>query len=144
MTHPKQQNCTNAGHRAEHFEYMQSVCVFENISFCSLFTNRLRPFRDFNHHTVTSINHPILFSSETWDAVLSSLSLSVFHSCNAFCQQRTQGAVSDALVHWRWQEWSPVIHQTRQTSSIAPWSRPDSHVPIVDTFGGGQGSSWAL
>ncbi len=59
------------------FEYMQSVLVLKNITFCSLFTNRLRPFRDFNHHTVTSINHLFLFSSETWDAALSSLSLSV-------------------------------------------------------------------
>ncbi len=33
------------------FEYMQSVRVLENITFCSLFTNRLRPFRDFNHHS---------------------------------------------------------------------------------------------
>ncbi len=37
---------------------MQSVSVLENITFCSLFTNRLRPFRDFIHHTVTSINRP--------------------------------------------------------------------------------------
>ncbi len=59
------------------FEYMQSVRVFENITCCSLFTNRLRPFRDFNHHTVTSNNHPFLFSSETCNAVLSSLSLPV-------------------------------------------------------------------
>ncbi len=59
--------------------------TIENITFCSLFTNRLRTFRDFNHHTVTSINHPILFSSETWDAALSSLSLSVFCACNDFC-----------------------------------------------------------
>ncbi len=43
---------------------MQSVRVLENITFCSLFTNRLRPFHDFNHHTVTSINHLFLFSSE--------------------------------------------------------------------------------
>ncbi len=37
----------------------------------------MRPFRGFNHHTVTSINHLFLFSSETWDAALNSLSLSV-------------------------------------------------------------------
>ncbi len=56
---------------------MQSVRVLENITFCSLFINRLRPFHDFNHHTVTSNNHLFLFSSETWDAALNSLSLSV-------------------------------------------------------------------
>ncbi len=33
------------------FEYMQFVRVLENITFCNLFTNRLRPFRDFNHHS---------------------------------------------------------------------------------------------
>ncbi len=67
------------------FGYMQFVRVLENITFCSLFTNRLRPFGDFNHHTVTSINHLFLFSSETWDAALSSLSLSVLRACNVFC-----------------------------------------------------------
>ncbi len=65
--------------------YMPSVHVFENMTFCSLFTNRLRSFRDFNHHTVTSINHLFLCSSETWDAALSILSLSVFRACNNFC-----------------------------------------------------------
>ncbi len=35
--------------------------------------------------TVTSNNHPFLFSSETWDVALSSLSLSVFRACNDFC-----------------------------------------------------------
>ncbi len=45
--------------------------------FCSLFTNCLKSFRDFNHHTLTSNNHPFHFSSERWDAALSSLSLSV-------------------------------------------------------------------
>ncbi len=54
-----------------------AVSVFENITFFSLFTNRLRPFHDFNHHTVTSNNHLFLFSSEIWDAALNSLSLSV-------------------------------------------------------------------
>ncbi len=34
--------------------------------------------------TVTSNNHPFLFSSETWDAALNSLSLSVFCDCNNF------------------------------------------------------------
>ncbi len=34
--------------------YMQFVLVLENITFCSLFTNRLRPFRNFNHHTVAA------------------------------------------------------------------------------------------
>ncbi len=46
---------------------MQSVRVLENITFCSLFTNRLRPFRDFNHHTVM----------QTCNAVLNSLLLPV-------------------------------------------------------------------
>ncbi len=31
--------------------YMQFVRALENITFCSLFTNRLRPFRYFNHHS---------------------------------------------------------------------------------------------
>ncbi len=66
-------------------DWIEFVRVFENITFCSLFTNRLRPFRDFNHHTVTSINHLFLFSSETWDAALSSLLLSVLRACNDFC-----------------------------------------------------------
>ncbi len=61
------------------FEYMQFVRILENITFCSLFTNCLRPFCDFNHHTVTSNNPPppLLFWSKTCDAVLNSLSLSV-------------------------------------------------------------------
>ncbi len=37
--------------RAALFEYMQFVRVLENIRFCSLFTNRLSPFHDFNHHS---------------------------------------------------------------------------------------------
>ncbi len=64
--------------RAALFEYMQSVRVFENITFCSLFTNHLRPFCDFNHHHTVTSNHQFLFSSEAWDAVLNSLSLLVF------------------------------------------------------------------
>ena len=35
-----------------------------------------------------------------------------------------------------------VIHKTRPLSSIAPWSSSAVHMPIVDTFGGGQGSAW--
>ncbi len=37
--------------RAALFEYMQFVRVLEKITFCSIFTNRLRPFHDFNHHS---------------------------------------------------------------------------------------------
>ncbi len=37
--------------RAALFEYMQFVRVFENITFCSLFNNCLRPFHDFNHQS---------------------------------------------------------------------------------------------
>ncbi len=59
------QCCLNAMH-----------AVLENIMFCSEF-NCLRPFCDFNHHTVTRNNHPFLFLSETWDAVVNGLSLSV-------------------------------------------------------------------
>ncbi len=70
--------------RAALFEYMQFMRVLENRTFCSLFTNRLRPFRDFNHHS-NQQQPPFLFSSETWDAALSSLSLSVFRTCNEFC-----------------------------------------------------------
>ncbi len=58
--------------------------VFEKLTFCSLFINRMRPFRDFNHHTVTSINHLFLLTWETWDAALSSLSLSVLRASNDF------------------------------------------------------------
>ncbi len=35
--------------------------------------------------TVTSNHHPFLFSSETWESALSSLSLSVFRACNDVC-----------------------------------------------------------
>ncbi len=58
---------------------MQFLRVLENITFCNLFTNRLRPFCNFNNHTVASNNRPFLFSSETWDAAL--LSLAVGVSC---------------------------------------------------------------
>ncbi len=37
---------------------MQFVCVLQNITFCSLFTNCLKPFHDFNYNTVASIIHP--------------------------------------------------------------------------------------
>ncbi len=37
--------------RAALFENMQFVLVLENITFCSLFTDRLRLFGDFNHHS---------------------------------------------------------------------------------------------
>ncbi len=70
--------------RAALVEYMQFVRVLENILFYSLFTNRLRTFNDFNHHTVTSNNHLFLSSSETWDAALNSLSLSVVRGCRTF------------------------------------------------------------
>ncbi len=72
------------GARAALFEYVQLVRVLENITFCSLFTNRLRPFHNFNHHS-NQQQPPFLFSSETWDVALSSLSLSVFRACNDFC-----------------------------------------------------------
>ncbi len=42
--------------RAALFEYMPFVRVLENITFCSLFTNRLRPFHDLNHHS--NQHHP--------------------------------------------------------------------------------------
>ncbi len=48
---------------------MQFVRVLENITFCSLFTNCLRLFA-ISIITVTTNNHPFLFSSETWDAAL--------------------------------------------------------------------------
>ncbi len=63
---------------------MQSVHVLENIIFCSLFTNHLRPFRDFNHHTVTRIIHPSS-SHRRHEMQLYSLSLLVFRACNYFC-----------------------------------------------------------
>lgn len=37
-----------------------------------------------------------------------------------------------------------VIYQTRQTSSIAPWSSFGAHIPIVGAFDSGQGLSWAI
>ncbi len=43
------------------------------VTFCSLFTNRLRPFRDFIHHTVTSINHHSHRRHE------------MFRACHDFC-----------------------------------------------------------
>ena len=33
--------------------------------------------------------------------------------------------------------------RTQDSSSIAPWSSSDAHMPIVGAFGGGQGSAWA-
>ncbi len=62
---------------------MQFVCVLENITFCSLFI--VWGHFAISIITVTSINHPFLFSSETWDAALNSLWLSVFCACNDFC-----------------------------------------------------------
>ncbi len=64
--------------RAVLFEYMQFLRVFENITFCSLFTNRLRPFRDFNHHS--NQNQPPL-PLLIGDGLL----LSVLRACNDFC-----------------------------------------------------------
>ncbi len=58
--------------------------MLENTTFCSLFTNRLRPFRDFIHHTVTSINHPsFLIGDMRYSA--KQFSLLVFRACNDFC-----------------------------------------------------------
>ncbi len=64
--------------RAALFEYMQFVCVLVFLLIV------------WGHFTisiikVTNSNHPFLFSSETWDAALSSLSLSVFCACNDVC-----------------------------------------------------------
>ncbi len=73
--------------------------VLENTAFCSLFTNRLRPFRDFIHHTVASIIHPssshrrhdaALTVSRCWCFVLVmsfasfSDSLKYFHTADTF------------------------------------------------------------
>ncbi len=73
-------HCFSAGYRALDFEpwlkkqtKMQFVHVLENNIAVYLLFNR--PFRDFNHHTVTSNNHH--FSSKTCNAVLNSPSLSV-------------------------------------------------------------------
>ncbi len=62
---------------------MQFVRVLENITFCSLFI--VWGHFAISIITVTSNNHPFLFSSETWDAALNSLWLSVFCACNDFC-----------------------------------------------------------
>ncbi len=69
------------GARAALFECMPFVRVLENITFCSLFAN---PFHDFNHHS-NQQHPPVLLSSETWEAALSSLSLSVSRACNDVC-----------------------------------------------------------
>ncbi len=61
--------------RAALFENMQFVLVLENITFCSLFTNRLRLFGDFNHH---SNQHQPPLPLLIGDMRCSSLSLSVF------------------------------------------------------------------
>ncbi len=50
-------------------EYMQFMRVLENITSCSLFSNCLRPFRNFSHHTLTSNKHPFLFSLKTCNVV---------------------------------------------------------------------------
>ncbi len=64
------------------FEYMQFVRVLENITFRSLFTNHLRPFHDFNHHSNQQQPPlPLLIG----DMRCSSLSLSVFRACNDVC-----------------------------------------------------------
>ncbi len=53
--------------RAALFEYMQFVRVFENITFCSLFTNCLRPFHDFNHQSNQQQPHlPLLIGDMRW------------------------------------------------------------------------------
>ncbi len=74
--------------RAVWITYMPFVRVLENITFCSLFTNRLRPFRDFIYHTVTSINHPSSCHRRR-EIQCYSLSLLVFRSCNEFCTVRS-------------------------------------------------------
>ncbi len=61
--------------------------VVENTTLCSLFTNRLWPFRDFFHHTVTSINHP---SSSHWRHEM-------FRACNDFCTVQSAESLSTAL-----------------------------------------------
>ncbi len=64
------------------FEYMQSVHVLENITFCSLFTNRLRPFRDFNHHSNhATIALPLLIG----DMRCSTKQSLTVGACNDFC-----------------------------------------------------------
>ncbi len=68
--------------RAALFEYMQFVRVLENITFCNLFTNHLRPFHDFNHYSNQQQPPlPLLIG----DMRCSSLSLSVFRACNDVC-----------------------------------------------------------
>ncbi len=47
---------------------------------------------------VTSNNHPFLLS-ETWDAALSSLSLSVIHACNDFSVFWQFSILADCLLH---------------------------------------------
>ncbi len=61
LAHKLEQRCQNTC----------NLCVFYKI-LCTLLTNRLRPFGDFNHHTVTSSNRPPSAHQR-----LSSLSLSV-------------------------------------------------------------------
>ncbi len=61
---------------------MQSVRVLETIIFCGLFTNRLRPFLDFIHHTVTSITHSSSFHRRhERNSAIAKQSLAVGVSC---------------------------------------------------------------
>ncbi len=64
-------------------EYMQFVHVLENITSCSLFSNCLRPFRNFSHHTVTSNKHPLPLLIEDMQC-RAKQSLAV-GTCNDFC-----------------------------------------------------------
>ncbi len=68
--------------RAALFEYMQSVRVLENITFCSLFTNRLRPFRDVNHHSNQHQPPLPLLIGDMRCSTKQSLAVGV---CNDFC-----------------------------------------------------------
>ncbi len=121
------------------FEYMQFVRVLENITFCSLFTIRLRPFRDFNHHS-NQQQPPFLFSSETWDAALSSLSLSVFRACNDFCVSLSE---SFKCFHTA-DVFASLVRAFIWNYSVLSLIRPNTENNFVPIFGGTIGASLLL
>ncbi len=59
------------------FKYMQFVLVLENITFCNLFSNRLRPFRDFNHHSYQQQPPLPLLIGDMWCSTKQSLAAGV-------------------------------------------------------------------
>ncbi len=76
---------------------MQFVHVLESNNLQFIYC--LRPFRDFNHHTVTSNNHH--FSSKTCNAVLNSPSLSVLVMIEFFSVSFNASTPPSCLLHYK-------------------------------------------